>query len=446
MTRILTRFAPSPTGLLHVGNVRTALVSWLYAHAKGGKFLLRIDDTDKERSKAEYVDAIKEDLTWLGLSWDAYFHQSDRFARYEEIKQQLLASGRLYPCYETPEELEVKRKMLLGRGLPPIYDRAALKLTDQQKAEFEKQGRKPHWRFLLNSEMIEWVDEIRGETQFDPAKLSDPILIRADGSFLYMLPSAIDDMDEKVTHIIRGEDHVSNTAIQIQIFKAMGATLPGFAHLPLVTTKDASISKRTGGFDIRSLRELGFEAMTINSFLCKLGTSHAIEARANLKELVEEFNIAAFGRAPTHYDTADIERLNAKLLHVLPFEQVKAHLARLGMEGVDEAFWEVVKPNVTKLQEVTEWWRICKAPLTPEMEDAEFTRLASTLLPDGHWDSTTWEQWINKVKDVTGRKGKPLFMPIRKALTAIEHGPELKQILPLIGREKALKRLQGETA
>lgn len=446
MKKTLTRFAPSPTGLLHVGNVRTALVNWLYTKSKGGEFLLRIDDTDKERSRTEYVDALKEDLSWLGLQWSRSFHQSDRMGRYEEVKKQLLAAGRLYPCYETPEELEVKRKMLLGRGLPPIYDRAALKLTDGQKAEFDTQGKKPHWRFLLNAEPIEWVDEIRDATHFDPTNLSDPILIRADGSFLYMLPSVIDDIDEGVTHIIRGEDHVSNTAIQVQIFKAMGANLPGFAHLPLVTSKEASISKRTGGFDIQTLRAEGIEAMAINSLLCKLGTSHPIEIRLSLQELVEEFSISAFGRAPTHYDIADMERLNAKLLHSLPFLQVKERLTERGLGEVDEPFWEGIKHNISKLQEVKEWWRICKTTLNPDIEDGAYTELASTLLPDGKWDETTWEQWINTVKDKTGRKGKPLFMPIRKALTAMEHGPELKQLLPLIGKEKVVKRLKGEAA
>lgn len=442
--RLLTRFAPSPTGLLHVGNVRTALVNWLYTHSKGGKFLLRIDDTDKERSRAEYVDAIKEDLSWLGLTWDSYFHQSERLHRYEAAKQTLLDKGRLYPCYETPEELEVKRKMQLGRGLPPIYDRAALTLTEAQKAEYEQQGKQPHWRFLLDKEPIAWVDEIRGETNFDPSKLSDPILIRADGSYLYMLPSVVDDIDEGVSHIIRGEDHVTNTAIQVQIFKALGATPPSFAHLPLVTSKEAGISKRTGGFDIQSLRAEGFEPMTINSFLCKLGTSQPIEAKASLRELADVFAISEFGRAPTHYDIADLERLNAKLLHSLSFKQVQEQLSALGLHDVDEAFWEAVKPNITKLKEVKEWWRICKTPLKPEIEDKAFTVQASTWLPEGEWDETTWEHWVSIVKEHTGRKGKALFMPIRKALTAMEHGPELKQLLPLIGREKALKRLQGE--
>lgn len=442
--KILTRFAPSPTGLLHVGNVRTALINWLYTYSKGGEFLLRIDDTDKERSRVEYVEAIKQDLSWLGLSWGKYFHQSERLARYEAAKQTLLAKGRLYPCYETPEELEVKRKMLLGRGLPPIYDRAALKLTEAQKSAYAQAGKQPHWRLLLDEEAIAWVDEIRGETQFDPTKLSDPILIRADGSFLYMLPSVVDDIDEGITHIIRGEDHVSNTAIQVQIFKALGAKPPSFGHLPLVTSKEASISKRTGGFDIQSLRAEGFEPMTINSFLCKLGTSQPMEAKKSLAQLADVFDITAFGRAPTHYDITDLERLNAKLLHSLSFEQVKPHLVEFGLEAVDAVFWEAVKPNIAKLQEVREWWRICKTPLKPEMEDKEFTMQASAWLPEGVWDETTWEHWINLVKERTGRKGKALFMPIRKALTAMEHGPELKQLLPLIGREKALKRLTGE--
>lgn len=443
---VITRFAPSPTGFLHVGNVRTALVNWLYTKAKGGKFLLRMDDTDEGRSKAEYVDGIKTDLTWLGMAWDEYFHQSHRLVRYEEIKQKLLADKRLYPCFETAEELEVKRKMRLGRGLPPIYDREALKLTPEQIAGFERQGKKPHWRFLLDDEPMEWDDEIRGHSHFEAKHMSDPIVIREDGSFTYMMPSTVDDIDYGVTHIIRGEDHVTNTAIQIQIFRALGAKAPGFAHLALITSKEASISKRTGGFDIRQMREDGMLPMAICSFLSKLGTSQPIEARTSLEELVKEFNISTFGRAPTNYDIAELERVNAKLLHLLPFEEVQGELTRLGLGHVDAAFWEVVKANIVRIKDIQEWWGICKEPITPVIEDQAFTEQASALLPDGQWDETTWSVWVKEIQTQTGRKGKNLFMPLRKALTAREHGPELKWMLPLLGKEKVEKRLKGITA
>ena len=443
---VLTRFAPSPTGLLHVGNIRTALVNWLYTKSKGGKFLLRMDDTDKERSKQEYVDGVKEDLTWLGLDWDDYFHQSARLDRYEEIKQQLLANGRLYPCFETQEELEVKRKMQMGRGLPPIYDRAALKLSVDQISALEVEGKTPHWRVKLDDDPMVWDDEVRGSTRFEAKNLSDPILIREDGSYTYMLPSTVDDIDTKITHIIRGEDHVSNTAIQIQLFRALGATPPNFAHLALITTKDASISKRKGGFDIRQLRGEEILPMAIASFLSKIGTSSPVEARLSLDELVKEFNISSFGRAPTLYDISELERINSKILHILPFSEVSQKLEQIGLSNVDETFWNAVKPNINRLDEVKDWWNICKETLTPEIEDAEFTALAGDLLPEGEWDENTWKSWIDVVKDKTGRKGKALFMPIRKALTAQEQGPELKYILPLIGQEKALKRLKGDVA
>lgn len=447
---ILTRFAPSPTGLLHVGNVRTALVNWLYTRAKGGQFLLRMDDTDVERSKLEYVEGIKRDLEWLGLSWDKYMQQSDRLARYNDVKEQLVKAGRVYACYETQEELEIKRKMQLGRGLPPIYDRAALKLTDEQKAAYEQQGRKPHWRFLMNESVIAWNDEVKGPTQFEGKHLSDPVIIRADGSYTYMMPSTVDDVDMGVTHIIRGEDHVTNTAVQIQIFEAMGATPPSFSHLALLKTKDAEISKRTGGFDIHSLHhDDDMEAMTITSFLARLGTSLPAEPRLTLDELVRDFDINHFGKSPTNYDPTELERLNARLLAITPFADVKERLKTAGLGTIDESFWEIVKHNITRLREVKEWWHICKENLNPTLESAEdkaFAQAASHLLPEGEWNENTWSEWIEQVKNASGRKGKALFMPIRQALTAMEHGPELKQLLPLIGREKAIKRLNGEKA
>lgn len=442
----ITRFAPSPTGLLHVGNVRTALVNWLYTKAKGGKFILRMDDTDAERSREEYVKGIKEDLTWLGLAWDDYFHQSHRLARYEEIKQKLLKEKRLYPCFETAEELEIKRKMRLSRGLPPIYDREALKLSTSDVAALVAQGKKPHWRFLLDDKPMEWEDGVRGHTHFEAKHMSDPVLIRADGTYTYMMPSTVDDMDYGVTQIIRGEDHVTNTAIQIQIFRALGATIPGFGHLALVTSKDASISKRTGGFDIRQLREDGILPMAISSFLSKLGTSQPVEARVNLQELAEEFNLSAFGRAPTNYDIAELERINARLLQLLSYDAIKEELKLLGLEEVDAPFWEAVKTNITRLRDIKEWWHICKEPITPVIEDKEFAAEAETLLPGGTWDETTWGVWVASIQSKTGRKGKALFMPLRKALTAREHGPELKIILPLLGKEKVEKRLKGVRA
>ncbi len=439
---MLTRFAPSPTGYLHIGNVRTALICWLYAKKQGGELLLRIDDTDTERSQEEYVEGIKEDLEWLGIGWDKIMRQSERFAAYDTAVEKLKEAGRLYACYETQEELEIKRKMLLGRGLPPIYDREGLDLSEEKRQEYEAEGRTPHWRFLLNDAAIEWEDVIRGATHFEGAKLSDPILVRENGAYTYMLPSTVDDIEFAVTDVVRGEDHVSNTAIQIQLFEALGGAVPRFAHNALIKTKEGKLSKRKGGAEVRELRAQGILPMAVNSFLAKVGTSDPIDIHHTLQELVDAFDMQKFGRAPTVYALEDITRLHVKLLHHLSFAEVKDQLDT----EVDEAFWLSVRGNIATLEEVKTWWAICKEALEPLVEDKEYTHKAADLLPEGAWDADTWDAWIARVKEETGRKGKPLFMPLRKALTGMEHGPELKVILPLIGPEKAKARLSGEAA
>jgi glutamyl-tRNA synthetase len=443
---VITRFAPSPTGLLHVGNLRTALINYLFAKKCGGTFMLRMDDTDRVRSKEEYADAIKEDLNLAGLHWDIYANQASRLARYEEIKQLLLAQGRLYPCFESQEELEIKRKFQLTRGAAPIYDRAALKLTAEQKAKYESEGKKPHFRFKLNDETIKWNDLVRGDISFEGKHLSDPILIREDGTMTYILSSVVDDIDFKITHIIRGEDHISNTAIQIQIFNCLDAVPPIFAHLSMIKTKDAEISKRTGGFDIKSLREEGIEAMAINSLFAKIGTSDAIEPKTTLAELVAEFDIKKFGKAPASYDKEDLTRLNRKLISIMPYQIAKPRLTNVGLLDIDEGFWISVRSNITTISEIKEWWEICKAPLTPIIEDEELLELAGSCFPNGELTGDSWSEWINAIQKITNKKGKQLFMPLRKAITARERGPELKKLLPLIGREKILLRLQGKTA
>jgi len=438
---ILTRFAPSPTGLLHIGSARAALVPYLFTRSQGGKFMLRIDDTDLERSREEYAVQIQEDLKWLGLEWEIFSKQSERMERYNEIKQQLFTDGRLYPCYESATELDIKRKMQLTRGQPPIYDRAALKLSNEQIKQFEAEGKKPHWRFKLDeNSIIEWDDLIKGHIKFEAHNLSDPILIRETGAPTYMLPSAIDDMDFKITHIVRGEDHVTNTAIQIQIFQAMGNYIPKFAHHSLMKGKEGKISKREGGFDIKTLKEEGIEAMAINSFLARLGTSEPTVPEAHLSDLIKAFDISKFSKTAAIYEFADLERLNPKVLHMMPYSEVKK---RPEMHGVSEDFWLAVQPNLNHLHEISEWLEICNSTLTPIIEDAEFLKQAANLLPHEPWDSGTWGAWIEKIKQVSPRKGKELFMPLRKALTARETGPELKFVLPLIGREKALARLNS---
>lgn len=432
------RFAPSPTGYLHVGNVRTALVNYLFVRKNGGHFLLRIDDTDTERSKAEYEDALKEDLAWLGIVWDDYKKQSDRFAEYEKAKAQLIANGRLYPCYETPEELDIQRKMQASRGLPPIYNRAALKLTDEQKAEYESKGRKPHYRFLLEDKPIIWNDLIRGESKFHATHMSDPVLVREDGVPLYTLSSVVDDGQMDITHVLRGEDHVSNTAVQTQIFEALGYAPPMFGHMALLKTKDGELSKRVGGNDIRALREAGVLPMAINSLLARIGTSDPVEPFGEMEPLVESFDFGKFGRAPANYEPAELEKLNEKILHTLPFDAVKDQLG-----FVDETFWLSVRANLKTLGEVRGWFNMVHGDVRGELsaEERAFVQEAATLLPPVPWDEATYDAWLAAVKPTTSRKGKELFMPIRKALTGMDHGPELKKLLPLIGRDKCLSRL-----
>jgi glutamyl-tRNA synthetase len=445
---VAVRFAPSPTGMLHVGNIRLALINWLFARSHGGSFLLRLDDTDLERSTAEFAAGIERDLSWLGLDWDRFARQSDRLDRYHLAMEALKRSGRLYPCYETAEELSLKRKSLLGRSLPPIYDRSALKLTDEDRARLEAEGRKPHWRFLLRHDPVEWDDLVRGPQHFHGRDLSDPVLIREDGRILYTLSSIVDDIELGITHVIRGEDHVANTAVQIQLWQALDGPVPTFAHLPLLSdSTGAALSKRLGSIGISHLRdEEGVEPMAVNSLLAKLGTSDAIEARLSLSELVAEFDMAKVSRGAPKFDPEELKRLNARVLHATPFDAIAARLAAKGYAGVDEVFWNAVRANLSRLDDIEEWWHVAREPIQPVIEDAEFAAAASSLLPPEPWDDTTWGAWTNAVKAATGRKGKALFMPLRQALTGLDHGPELKNLLPLIGRERASARLAGQVS
>lgn len=444
---IITRFAPSPTGLLHVGNIRTALVNFLYARKFDGKFILRIDDTDVERSKKEYEDQLKIDLEWLGLEWDFTINQSSRLKRYEEIKEVLLKQGRLYPCYETSLELDMKRKIQLNAGLPPIYDRSALRLTEAQKEQLYKEGKKPHYRFLLNDDKeTSWNDLVKGKIVFEGRYSSDPVLIREDGSMTYILSSVVDDIDLAISHIIRGEDHVTNTAVQLQIFKSLNAAPPCFGHLALIKAKEGEISKRVGGFDIKGLRESGIEAMTINSFLAKLGTSKPITARSFLKELIEEFDLINFTLSPTSYQQQDLIKLNHKILSIMPYDQAKLHIKDLGMQDISEDFWLLIRENIESLNDIKEWWDICKKMLTPIIEDKELTDTAIRLLPSEALNINSFENWMRMLQTQTNKKGKNLFLPIRLALTGKAYGPELKYLLPLLGKEKIIARLSGKTA
>lgn len=440
---VITRFAPSPTGRLHVGNIRTALHNWLLAKQAGGRFLLRIDDTDRERSREEYVEAIRADLAWLGMAPDGEERQSARFDLYERDFQRLVAAGRAYRCYETAQELELKRKVLLGRGLPPIYDRAALQLTEADHAAKTAAGEQPHWRFLLDRDIpITWDDGIRGPQHFDPAQMSDPVIRRADGSWLYMLPSVIDDIAMGVTDVLRGEDHVSNTATQVQMFHALGAEPPHFAHEALLVGAEGKLSKRLGSLGVAELREAGIEPEALVALLARLGTSDPVDPARDAKALAEGFDLSRFGRAPARFDEAELHRVNAAIVHHLPYDRV-AHLlpAGMGAEG-----WEAIRPNLVHIDEAAEWWSVVTGPVPSPGFDEEtrgFVAQAADALEAQPWTGDVWRDLTGRLKDATGRKGKALFLPLRQALTGRDHGPDMAALLPLIGRDAAVERLRA---
>ena len=436
---VVTRFAPSPTGRLHVGNVRTALHNWLLARKAGGRFLLRIDDTDAARSEERFVAAIRVDLAWLGLEPDGEERQSARLAFYAQAFAELQDSGRIYACYETPQELELKRKIALGRGLPPIYDRAALKLTMRERVEKEAEGIKPHWRFKLDRDApIEWHDGIRGPQHFEPAQMSDPVVRRADGSWLYMLPSAIDDVAMGVTDVLRGEDHVSNTAVQVQMFAALGAEPPRFAHEALLVGVEGKLSKRLGSLGCDALREAGIEPEAVMALLARLGTSQPVEPIADRSVLVERFDLAHFGRAPARFDEAELARLNAAIIHQLPFEHVADRLP----EGMGREAWDAIRPNLEKVADAADWWNVVTGPVELPAFDAETRAYLAQAAQAFVWGADPWGALTGALKDATGRKGKALFQPLRLALTGREHGPDMHSLLPLIGEVEALRRLE----
>jgi glutamyl-tRNA synthetase len=437
---VVTRFAPSPTGRLHVGNLRTALHNWLLARKAGGRFLLRIDDTDAARSEERFVEAIREDLAWLGLEGDGEERQSARLALYDGAFGRLKAAGRVYPCYETAQELDLKRKVQLGRGLPPIYDRAALALTDAERAAKAAEGIAPHWRFGLDhATPIEWTDGIRGPQHFEPAQISDPVVRRADGSWLYMLPSTVDDIAMGVTDVLRGEDHVSNTATQIQMFEALGANVPRFAHEALLVGSEGKLSKRLGSLGCDGFREAGIEPEALVALLARLGTSQPVEPIFARGALIETFDLAHFGRAPARLDEAELVRLNTAIVHQLPFEHVARHLP----DGMGAAAWEAIRPNLERVSDAGEWWRVVTGPLEAAEFDAEtraYLAEAARLLA---WSDDPWDSLTAALKSATGRKGKALFHPLRLALTGRESGPDMHTLLPLIGEAEARRRLEA---
>jgi len=445
MTDVKVRFAPSPTGNLHVGNLRTALVNHLFARRAGGHFMLRIDDTDTERSTAEFETSIRADLQWMGMSWDSEDRQSARLDRYDAALRQLADAGRAYPCYETPEELALKRKAQLSAGRPPVYDRAALKLSDAQKAEFEAAGRRPHWRFRLNDTDVSWTDMVRGDVSYHMSSLSDPVLMREDGRVIYTMASVVDDIDHGITHIIRGEDHVTNSAAQIQLFEALGATAPAMGHVALLAGADGEgLSKRLGSLSIGQLRDEGMEAAALASLLARIGTADPVVPLAEMRDIVDGFDLSRFGRATAKFDPAELSQVNARIVQQLGFDDVGDRLAGLGVAG-GEAFWMAVRDNLSTVAEAAEWWQVCTAPTAPVIEAAAVTDAAADLLPD-EVSADIWQGWTKAVAAATGAKGRGLFMPLRLALTGRRKGPEIAPLLAFIGRDRILARLRGETA
>lgn len=450
---VTVRFAPSPTGRIHIGNTRTALLNFLFAKNAGGRFVLRFDDTDRERSKDEYMTAIAEDLAWLGIRPDLTVRQSDRTALYDAAAERLKAAGRLYPCFETAEELERRRRRQLARGLPPIYDRAALKLTAEDTTKLEAEGRRPHWRFRLDGRAVSWTDLVRGPETVDTASLSDPVLVREDGTYLYTLPSVVDDIALGITHVIRGEDHVTNTGVQIEIFEALGGPVPVFAHHNLLsTTTGEALSKRLGSLSVASLREAGYEPMAVASLAVLIGSAEEVHAYPDLETLAEHVDLARVSSSTAKFDPHDLDTLNGRLIHAMPYAAAAERLRAFGIgEGADvdpEAFWLAVRANLSTVAEAARWWRIVtEAPEpTGAAPDPEVLAAASAALPPEPWDEATWGPWTKAVGSATGRTGRDLFMPLRLALTGLDHGPELKRLLPLIGWRRTSDRLRAPSA
>ena len=446
MTAIKVRFARRPTVRLHVGNLRTALVNYLFARKVGGQFMLRIDDTDKERSTAAFEADIRADLEWMSMGWDCEDRQSSRLARYDEALSLLVKSGRAYACYETQEELSLKRKAQLSAGRPPVYDRAGLKLTAAEKEKFETEGRRPHWRFLLNDAEVNWLDLVRGGVTYHISSLSDPVLMREDGRVIYTMASVVDDIDHGITHILRGEDHVTNSAAQIQLFEALGSKAPRMGHMALLAGADGEgLSKRLGSLSIGELRTKGIEPLAIASLLSRIGTADPVEPQTSMPSTIEGFDINRFGRATAKFDTAELEKINGQIIQGMPFDMVKDQLAALDVGG-GALFWETVRGNITFVGEAKIWWDICTSKILPIIDSKEVTKAAAVLLPAGPVDASIWKMWTTAIAAETGIQGKGLFMPLRLALTGRDAGPELASLLAIMGRDRILARLNGVSA
>ena len=438
---VITRFAPSPTGFLHIGNVRAALMNYLLAKKSSGIFILRIDDTDQERSKQEYVDAIKTDLEWLGLEWDRIEYQSSRLDLYNSASEKLRSIDLLYECFETPSELDLKRKKQLNMGKPPVYDRAAMALSDQEKSNLRSDRGDGHWRFKLEQNRIEWNDGILKDLSIDAASVSDPVLIRADGQYLYTLSSVVDDIDMEITHVVRGSDHVTNTATQIQMIKALGGDIPNFSHHSLLTGPSGeALSKRLGTLALKDLRDAGIQPAALFSLMARLGSSQPVELRLTLDEIAKDFDLSIFGSAPTKFDEKDLYPLTHRYLQTLKLSDIQQNLASLDVPAhLAQSFWDVTRENIDTLNDLSVWWDIFSQGAEPVIDkaDQEFVEKALSVLPPEPFDESTWSKWTEEVKQLTGRKGRQLFMPLRLALTGKERGPDMSKVLPLLQNIKA---------
>ena len=442
MTKV--RFAPSPTGYLHIGNFRTALINFLFAKNKNGHFMLRIDDTDDERSLKKYEDAIKEDLSWVGINWDSLEKQSSRLSYYDQALQKLLDKKRAYPCFETAEELSLKRKKQLSSGKPPIYDRSALNLSDSDIADFKAKGRSPHYRFLLDHKDVNWNDLVKGASQYNMSNLSDPVIIREDGRVIYTLASVVDDIDFEVTDILRGEDHMTNSAAQIQLFEALESSPPNLGHLSLLTDiSGAGLSKRLGSISLRDLKDEGFQPMAISSLLSKVGSSDAIEIFRDINQIISDFDISKFGKSKPKFDKNELRGLNSKFFKMLDFSDISNQLKNFNFK-ISSDFWELVKGNIENLEELELWWNIIYGNIEPKYNDENFLNTALETLPEGNFDKNTWTNWTSILMEETGRKGKELYNPLRMCLTGQNKGPEMATLVFLMGRGKVLERLTNK--
>ena len=441
---VKVRFAPSPTGFLHIGNFRTALVNFLFARKENGHFMLRIDDTDHERSSLEFEKAIIEDLSWMNFKWDSLEKQSTRLKRYDKALETLLDKKRAYACYETAEELSLKRKAQLSSGKPPVYDRSSLKLSDSDVADLKSKGKKPHYRFLLDHSEVTWNDLIKGGSKYHMSSLSDPVILREDGRVIYTLASVVDDIDFDITHILRGEDHMTNSAAQIQLFEALGSAAPNLGHLSLLTDiSGAGLSKRLGSLSLKDLRNEGIHPMAISSLLSKVGTSDPVEIKKEIKTIILDFDINKFGKSKSKFDKNELSILNSKIYQLIDFEEIDEDLNKMNI-SITKEFWNLIRGNIALLKNVKDWWNICFGTIDTIIENQDFLDLALEVLPIDQFNEKTWSTWTKKLSQVTGKKGKELYMPLRLCLTGQNKGPEMADLILMMGRDKVIKRLSNQ--